>query len=556
MKKIVFLIIASITLGIFLGTMIVPVISGDSIYSQLEKYRTVFNTAAKNYVEEVDTDKLTEAAIRGMLNELDPHSIYISAEDMKRENEQFSGSFEGIGISFDLINDTIVVIAPIAGGPSDDLGILAGDKIVKIDGDDAVGLPRSEVPKLLKGPKGTKVSVDIYREGAEELVHFDIIRDKIPLYSVDAAFMFDGSDIGLIRVNRFAANTHRELDSAIRLLKGQGMNKLVLDLRNNPGGYLNQAFLMADEFLSAGDTIVYTKGRRPDFNEVYMSTNRGNFEDLPIIVMVNASSASASEIVSGAVQDLDRGLIVGETTFGKGLVQRPYSLKDGSSYRITIAKYYTPSGRSIQRPYKDKDKSEYYNLVGRLDLEEGANIEHALEKMKGKIKDDDEKLAKEGKANEIHADSIPLYQTRAGRTVVGGGGITPDFIIKNRDTLTDFAVKLRMSRITNEFVTNVLGSGKEIAARYNNDFNNFNSGFEVTEEMYQKFRELAESKEIEWNEEEFQIDKDWLATDIKATLANVIWGYDKRIQVYFEIDKQIQKAITLFPEAERIARLK
>ncbi|MER3328500.1 MAG: S41 family peptidase, partial [Candidatus Kapaibacterium sp.] len=390
-------------------------------------------------------------------------------------SENFSGEFEGIGIEFDMVDDTIIVVSPINGGPSEELGIMAGDKIVKIDDEEAVGMLRSEVPKKLKGPKGTKVAVDIKREGEKKLLHFDIIRDKIPIETVDANYMID-NEIGYVTINRFAANTHAEMMKAVNELKQQGMKKLILDLRGNPGGYLTQAFYMADEFLKGGDTIVYTEGRRPEFNEMFASTEAGALKDIPLIVMVDAGSASASEIVSGAIQDLDRGLIVGETSYGKGLVQRQYDLGDGSAFRLTISYYYTPSGRSIQRPFKDKD--EYRNLVGRLELEEGANLQHSLES-----------LGNEKGKDKINMDSIPIFYTRKGRKVLGGGGITPDYIVK-RDTnrLTETVVSMRMKRIFYDFTYEFLRSdaGTKFKTKYENNFNDFYKNYEISDAMIKR----------------------------------------------------------------------
>jgi carboxyl-terminal processing protease len=520
----------------------------------MRKYQEVINNAVKNYVDPVDTQKLTEAAIRGMLEELDPHSVYISEEELKEVDEDFQGSFEGIGVQFDIIEDTIVVISPIADGPSEKVGIQAGDKIVKIDTINAVGLSRDDVPKKLKGPKGTIVKLGIKRTGIKEILDFKIVRDKIPLYTVDGSFIIDSTDIGVIVVNRFAATTNKELLEAAVKLKSQGMKKLILDLRGNPGGYLNQAFLMADEFLKGSDTIVYTKGRRPEFDELYTSTPGGLLEEIPLIVLVNAGSASASEIVSGAIQDLDRGLIVGETSFGKGLVQRQYPLPDGSAYRLTIARYYTPSGRSIQRPYKDK--ADYRNLVGRIEMKEGANIEHALDQVKKEIAEENAKNLKEGKKKDIiNIDSIPIYSTRSGRTVLGGGGIIPDYIVKT-DTITRMSVDLRIKRIFYEYVDKYLNNGLDIKKKYGTDFVKFLREWKVTDKMMTDFRKLAESKEVKWDENSFKKDEDYIITELKGTVSRTVWDRNAYIQVFFTIDKQVNVARKLFPEVTKLTRKK
>jgi carboxyl-terminal processing protease len=544
-------IFVAVVFGVVAGMYFSPLISTDNIFQQIKKIDKVLNIAAKNYLEPVDTQKLTEAAIKGLLSELDVHSVYISAEEMKRVNEDFQGSFEGIGVEFDIINDTIVIVSPIPGGPSEALGIRSGDKIVKIDGESAIGLSRTDVPKKLKGPKGTVVEVDIKREGVKELLHFRIVRDKIPLNTVEAAFMVDGTDIGVIVVNRFAATTHDELVQALEKLTQMGMKKLVLDLRGNPGGYLNQAFLMAEEFIRAGDTIVYTKGRLPEFDEVYISSGASVYANLPLIVLINSGSASASEIVSGAIQDLDRGLIVGETSFGKGLVQRQYDLGDGSAFRLTIAKYYTPSGRCIQRPYKDKDK--YRHLVGRLELEEGSYIYDAYNKIISQVKrmNDTIKNAKD----RINIDSLPIYYTRSKRVVFGGGGITPDYIIKS-DTITRMTATIRSQNLFFEFIDKSLKKEVERIRNQYKDFKDFKANYVISEQILNQFRKFVEEKKIEVKDSDWNTDKEYIGVYLKAQLARSVWTREQFLEILFTVDNQFKKALELFPEAIKIAKLK
>ena len=546
MRKYLFVVVTLIV-GISIGFLVQPLLSGDNIMNNIKKFSDALNLTYKNYVEEVDTHQLVEAAIKGMLNELDVHSVYISAEEMKRVSEDLQGSFDGIGVEFDVINDSITVIAPIAGGPSEALGVLSGDKIVKIDGINVVGIERSEVPKKLKGPKGTTVEIDIHRIGESNLLHFAIKRDKIPLYTVDASYIIDGTDIGVVEINRFAQTTTDEMLEALRNLQKQGMKKLILDLRGNPGGYLNQAYSVADEFISKGDTVVFTKGRVMGADEVYIAKGGDPFEKIPLIVLVNAGSASASEIVTGSIQDLDRGLVVGETTYGKGLVQRQYPLDDGSSFRLTIAKYYTPSGRCIQRPYKDKDK--YRHLAGRLELEEGSYVEDGYSKIKEQVI----KLNQTAKGKDsISLDSLPLYKTKGGRLVFGGGGITPDYIIKS-DTITNLSVEFRRKNLFNEFTDAYMQrEGKIVRQKYENSFSEFIKNYSVNEDMLSEFKKLAESKGIKWDDSQYKIDKDYLKIAIKATISRIIWDRSKMIQIYSNIDKQFQKAIELFPMAERL----
>ncbi len=522
-------------LGLAQDASFINKIDEQDINLQMEKIYRVLQITQNNYVEEIDLNKLATAAIKAALGELDPHSIYLPPKKLKRETEKFKGSFDGIGVQYSVVEDTITIVAPIAGGPSEKLGIMAGDKIVKIDGDDCIGWDNDSIQSRLRGPKGTKVEVDIYREGEPELLHFEIIRDKIPLYSVDAAFIIDGTDVGFVSINRFMAKTHEELLDSLRELTKKGMKKLILDLRGNPGGYLRQAFLVADEFIPKGHKIVYTIGRKKAFNSTYYSRENGIYEKIPLILLIDAGSASASEIVSGAIQDLDRGLIVGTTSFGKGLVQRQYRLPDKSAFRITIAKYYTPSGRCIQRPYKDKKK--YRSLAGRLDLKEGANINHQLEELKLKTE----------------KDSLPpIYKTLMGRNVLGGGGITPDYIVKY-DTITKLSRTIRSKNLFFIFSREYLNKNKENFERnYENDFAKYLREFDFTDDDWRDFKKLVESKKIEWNEKEFEKDKKYLTAAIKSNIARQFWGTNGSTEAFLPLDKQVQKAIELMPEAEEM----
>ncbi len=385
----------------------------------------------------------------------------------------------------------------------------------------------------------------------KDLLQFSIKRDKIPLNTVDAAFMVEGTDIGVIVVNRFASTTHEELVSALEKLTKLGMKKLILDLRGNPGGYLNQAFLMAEEFIKRGDTIVYTKGRLPEFDEVYVSSGSSPYVNLPLIVLINSGSASASEIVSGAIQDLDRGLIVGETSFGKGLVQRQYEIGDGSAFRLTIAKYYTPSGRSIQRPYKDKDK--YRHLVGRFELEEGSYIYDGYQKIIQQVKriNDSTKNAKD----KINIDSLPIYYTRSKRIVFGGGGITPDYIIKS-DTITRMTAEIRRENLFFEYIDKNLMPEVERIKRTYKDFKDFKKNYSISEQTLNDFKDFVQKKGIQVNPKDWETDKEYISTYLKAQLARVVWTREQFLEILFTVDNQFKKAIELFPDAIKIAKLK
>ena len=522
--------------SLMLGMQINNLISGDNIFEQLNKFKEVLVYAEKFYVDDVDTPKLVESAINGLLSNLDPHSVYIPAKQLPRVNEDFHGSFEGIGVEYDVVNDTLIVILPVAGGPSDLLGILAGDKIIKINDTSAIGIKREDVPLKLRGPKGTHVKVTIFRAGEQNLYDFDIIRDKIPLYSVDVAYMLN-DDVGYISVNKFAGTTYDEFIEGLTKLRSQGMKKLILDLRYNGGGLMDQAVKMANELLGdSGKKIVYTKARRSEFVEEYISTGNGKFADVPLIVLVNPFSASASEIVSGAIQDLDRGLIVGETTFGKGLVQRQFDLPDRSAFRLTIARYYTPSGRLIQRPY-DKDIDAYRRAAFDQDTVEGVNIEHMIEHKEGK-------------------DSAkPIFKTASGRTVYGGGGITPDYIVK-AERASPLFIQIVGKGVFREYTLNYMDqNGKKLHQQFAKELKKFKNDFFVNEDMMHDFEALAQKKGVTIDSVQYQKDKEDIQNRLKAEIARSIFGNEGLYSVIRSNDNQLLKALTLFPEAEKIAGL-
>ena len=522
-----------LTIGIVLGIQIEKIFSGDSLREGIRKLNDVLVYTEKYYVEEIDTPKLVEAAINGMLSKLDPHSVYISPEQFTSVEESFRGEFDGIGIEFQIISDTLIVVSPITGGPSEALGIMSGDRIVKIDGEDVIGITNEEVRSKLRGKAGTQVEVTIIRSGLDTEVDYTITRDKIPLYSVDARFMIDDKT-GYVSVSRFSETTFDELEDALTELKNNGMKQLVLDLRGNPGGYLNQAVKIADLFIDGKKKIVYTEGRRTEFNEEYFSDITYPFEKIPLIVLINKGSASASEIVSGAVQDWDRGLVVGESSFGKGLVQRQFSLPDNSALRLTISQYFTPSGRLIQRDYKNKkDKMEYYSELSEVHEDEGDNIQHTAEQ-----------------------DSLkPVFKTNNGRMVYGGGGITPDYIIKS-ESITEFTRDLLRKNVFYQYVLSYLDrNSDDISNRFGNDLLKFKSEFQVSDQMLSEFLMMAAEKSVEKNEEELNKDKQYIRTRIKAQLARNFWKNEGWYSVLLEIDNQMIKAVTLFDEAKTLANL-
>ena len=522
-------VVALVAVGLLAGAMLNTLFSGDTVKEQVLKFSHVLNLTLKNYVEDVDTQKLTESAINGLLSQLDPHSVYIPASQLQRVQEEFQGSFEGIGIEFQVLNDTLLVVAAIAGGPSEALGIQSGDKIVKIDDSTAIGITQEQVPKKLRGPKGTKVRVTILRAGIRDPLEYEITRANIPLYTVDTAFMLDQT-IGYIRVTRFSATTHEEFVENVTKLRQQGMKRLILDLRQNAGGFLEQAFKIADEVMPQGRRIVYTKGRQNQFDDEFRSTGSGRFQDVSLILLVNAGSASASEIVAGAVQDWDRGLIVGETTFGKGLVQRQYDLPDGSAIRLTTARYYTPSGRLIQRPYKDH--AQYQREVLERDEAEGENLTHEAEK-----------------------DSTrPVFTTMGGRKVYGGGGITPDYIVKS-DRLDEYTIELFRKQVFLQYADKYVDShGEELKKEYAKDPAGFAARARVTDEMQEDLQAVAKAKGIEFKKDLYEKDLRFIKAYMRAYVARRLWGNEGWSRVMLAEDSQFKKALSLFPEAEKIAQ--
>jgi carboxyl-terminal processing protease len=522
-----------LTIGIVLGTQIEKVFSDDNLRESIIKFNDVLTYTQKYYVEEVDTPKLVEAAINGMLSKLDPHSVYIPVDQMQSVEESFRGDFDGIGIEFQVINDTLIVVSPISGGPSEALGIKSGDRIVQINGKGIVGISNEEVRQKLRGEAGTKVNVTIFRHGSTDLLHYEITRDKIPLYSVDTHLMLDNKT-GYISLSRFSETTYDEVAESLKDLKSKGMKQLIFDLRGNPGGYLSQAVKVADLFIDGDKKIVYTKGRKTEFDDEFDASKSSPYEKIPLIILVNNGSASASEIVSGAVQDWDRGLIVGETTFGKGLVQRQFDLPDNSAIRLTISRYYTPSGRLIQRDYKNvKDKEDYYSEVGGKNESEGDNLYHSAEK----------------------DSSLPVYKTNSGRIVYGGGGITPDYIVKSGD-ITNYTTDLLKNNVFYQFILSYLEtSGKSIQAKYST-LQDFKDNFNFSEKDIRNFIDFAGSKKVKFSEEDFKKDKDFITSRLKAQIARNFWKNEGWYQVLLSSDSQLLKALTLFGEAKDLANLK
>ncbi len=477
---------------------------------------------ANLYVDETDENKLVESAIIGMLEELDPHSTYSNPEEVKKMNEPLQGNFDGIGIQFNMAEDTLFVIQPVSGGPSEKVGIRAGDRIVMVNDTLIAGVKMSteDIMRRLKGPKGTKVNVKVVRRGVDEQLSFTIERDKIPVYSLDASYMITPR-IGYIKINRFGATTHAEFMEALASLKGQGMQDLILDLQGNGGGYLNAAIDIADEFLGQGELIVYTEGRRNPRRDFFAKGN-GKHQQGKLVVLVDEFSASASEIVAGAVQDQDRGMVVGRRTFGKGLVQRPIDLPDGSMIRLTVARYYTPAGRCIQKPY---ESAEQYNA----DLIERYNRGEMMS------------------ADSIHfPDSLKCTTLKKGRTVYGGGGVMPDYFVPVDTTLyTKYHSQLSNKGVLLKVHFQLIDAHREEWTQKYADYGVFSQKFELTNKMMKQLIAEGEKEGIKYDEEQYKKSESLIKLQLKALVARDLWDMNEYYHTINVVNESVNKALEL-----------
>ena len=507
-------------------------IKSQPIYEQTFKFGKFIDYLDRYYVDTVNTAKFVEEAIVKTLENLDPHSVYISQEDFEKMNEPLEGNFEGIGIQFNILKDTLMVVTPIPGGPSEEVGILAGDRIIEVEGENiaGVGLTNDDVFRLLRGAKGTQVKVGILRRNMAEMLDFTITRDKIPIYSLDAAYMIDDVN-GYIKINRFAATTMMEFNKAMADLLDKGMKNLVLDLTGNGGGYLNAAVEMGDEFLENESLIVYTEGLN-SYRKEYRATQKGRFEQGNLVIMIDEGSASASEIVSGAAQDWDRAVIVGRRSFGKGLVQSQLMLPDNSAIRLTIARYYTPTGRLIQKPYtngRDSYQKEIYEryLHGEFTNEDSITF----------------------------PDSLKYKTLNDGRTVYGGGGITPDiFVALDTSFYSDYYGSILRKGIINRFVlTYVDNNRKDLQKKYP-EFPKFESSFTADGAILKQLTDFATSEGVELNEEEFKTSEEQISVFVKARIAMGLYGTSEFYQVLNKRDNIFIKGVEVLNNWDLVHR--
>lgn len=495
-----------------------------------QKLSAIEAAIANYYVDDVDENKLVDAAIRGMLENLDPHSTYSTPEEAADLREPLSGSFSGIGIQFNMQSDTLYVIQTIAGGPSERVGIVPGDRFIEVNDTVIAGkkLKNTDIMKRLRGSKGSVVRVKVKRHNVPELIEFRITRDDIPIYSIDAAYMAD-SKTGYIRLSRFARTSIDEYLNAVGKLRKQGMKQLVLDLTDNGGGFLDVAVMLANDFLDKQELVVYTEGRRKPRMD-YNATGGGRFKDKKVVLMVNQFSASASEILSGAIQDWDRGVIVGRRTFGKGLVQHPLELPDSSMVRLTIARYYTPSGRCIQKPYKVGEKEEYdKDILSRY--------------RKGEL----------SSADSVHfADSLKCYTLRNHRPIYGGGGIMPDvFVPLDTTEYSDYYRDLVAKGVLNKFAIRFVDENRSRLKTEYKDVDAFASAFEVSDEMIARLKEMGEADGVKFDEEQYATSEQMLRNVVKALVARDIFDSAAYFRIANERNAIYLEALQVINDDER-----
>ncbi len=510
-----------------------------NISKGVNKFREILSLVETSYVDSVNTDTLVDYSIKKMLEKLDPHTAYFATDEATVARTQLESGFDGIGIEYNLFNDTVYVVNATPSGPSDIAGIKSGDRLIAADGTSLVGpkVNSTIIFNKLRGKRGSEVKVEILRHGEKNLRTFTITRDRIPTYSVSAGYMVD-HQTGFIKIDRFTESTYQEFRNTLISLKNQGAKRLMLDLRGNPGGYKDRAEKIVDELLGGDKMIVYTDGKGTQYDSQTVTKFDGLFEKGAVMVLIDENSASASEIVAGALQDNDRALIIGRRSFGKGLVQMPVSLSDGSELRLTISRYYTPSGRSIQKPYlmgHEEDYEKDYDMrikSGELFVQDSIKFNEKLK-----------------------------YRTIGGRVVYGGGGITPDvFVARDTTYFTKYLSELWGKNIIREYALNYSTEQQEILSKMS--FKDFNKQFVVTDEMIQAVKALAKQTKVAYNEKEFQRSAQYIKLQIKAYIARNIWSKkvansglnNEYYQVMSLIDETFQKAIRQFDKAEKLAR--
>ncbi len=506
-----------------------------SLPQALQKLMNAEYAISSLYVDSVNEDKLVEEAIKGMLESLDPHSSYTDAKETKELEEPLQGEFSGVGIQFNMNKDTLYVIQTVPGGPSERVGVLAGDRIIYVNDTIIAGvkMKNSDIQKRLRGKKGTNVTIKVKRPGVKELITFRITRDNIPLHSIDAQYMLD-ERTGYLRISRFGAKTHEEMMDALKELKKQGMTQLIMDLSDNGGGYLNAAIDMCNEFLDRGQLMVYTEGENSPRNEAN-ANGWGEYQDLHMVVMVNQYSASAAEIFAGAMQDWDRAVIVGRRTFGKGLVQRPFKFEDGSMMRLTVARYYTPSGRCIQKPYNRGDKKAYEKeLLDRANEGEYYSLDS------------------------IQFNDSLRYTTRLNhRIIYGGGGVMPDVYVPiDTSEYSTYYRDLSAKGILNQYVIKYVDKNRKSIAKQYGTLDAFDRGFAVSDEMMRDLIAMGEQDSIKFDEEKYRTSELLLKDIVKGLIARDVYGDQSAYNVIINHrNPDLKAAIEVLNDRERFDRL-
>lgn len=492
----------SLAIGLIIGSVFFGNSTGRSSKAELNsKFKEILMHIDQSYVDDVNVDSLADYGIEKMLEKLDPHTGYLPPQDAELAKSELQAGFDGIGVEFNIFNDSLFVVSPLVGGPSESIGILTGDIILKADSTNLTGkkLSSNLVFSNLRGPRNSMVKLLIKRKGFSKPLIFNVKRDKIPTFSIDAAYLMPDNKTGYIKVNRFAETTFDEFKSHLVNLKSKGMTQMVLDLRGNPGGYMDRATDMVDELVDGNGVIVYTKGKDKSNNYEVKASKDGIFEKGKIVVLVDEGSASASEIVSGALQDYDRATIVGRRTFGKGLVQAPIALSDGSELRLTISRYYIPSGRSIQKPYLLGHQEEYMEDLSNRHKNKELYVQDSI-KTKGKTK----------------------FKTRAGRVVYGGGGITPDvFVAQDTTYFTPYLIDLFAKNIFRDFALKYALDNKAVLLKQGFPF--FLNSFDINEQILKNFNSEATKNKIVFSAKDFQLSKEFIKTHLKALISRNIW---------------------------------
>ena len=524
------LMAAGLAAGILIGISLFKFRPGNSVVQgNVSKFGEVMSLINQSYVDSVNTGRLVDGAIENMLERLDPHSIYIPRRDVDLTNSDLKGEFEGIGIEFNLFRDTIVVVTALPGGPSANDGIESGDKIIKVNGENVagIGITIRGVIDRLRGEKGSKVLVSIQRRNKPRLIDFSIVRDKIPQFSVDAGYMIDDK-IGYIKISRFSSTTYDEFHQKMKDLLDKGMTELILDLQDNPGGYMDRAVDVADELIGDNEMIVSQRGKQDKFDAEYRASRKGLFETEPVIVLIDENSASGSEIVAGALQDDDRALLVGRRSFGKGLVQVPMSLSDGSELRLTIARYFTPSGRSIQKPYNGNINDYIHEYNRRYTHGE---LFHA---------------------DSIHFNDSLKYHTMKGRLVYGGGGIMPDvFVPLDTSYNTPYFAQLVYQNVLREFALDYYDAHKDSLSRWTLD--EFIQRFTVSDRMLRNLISMGQKEKVTYNDKEFKISKPVIINRIKSLVARSLFENEGYYRVSNEMNEIYREALKHFGEAGQLA---